>query len=346
MSETIKDFIKRIKTLENNLETEEATKTALIMPFFSLLGYDVFNPQEFIPEFTCDVGTKKGEKVDYAIALDGKIEMLIEAKNIGYNLDKVDSQLIGYFHVSDARIAIMTDGIKYRFYSDLDKDNIMDDKPFFEFNLLDLTDQQITDLEKFKKETYDVDSVLALAENLKNITAVQEKIAQEFSDPSDEFVKLIIADIHHGQKNKKVIAEYRDVITQAYDQFITESITKTLNEALHGIDSKAKEKREEIIEEPSKIVTTEEEIQFYQIIRSLLVGKVELERITYRDTESYFGILLDDNRNKWICRVSFVKDGLKIQFNSDKPDVKIEKLDDTFNYKKEIQESLDKVLSK
>lgn len=51
------------------------------MPFISALGYDVFNPTEVIPEFTADVGTKKGEKVDYAIKKDDKIIILIEGVN-------------------------------------------------------------------------------------------------------------------------------------------------------------------------------------------------------------------------------------------------------------------------
>jgi hypothetical protein len=65
------DFIDQIKALSNQiskrserLETEEATKNAHVMPFIKALGYDIFNPEEVVPEFTCDVGTKKGEKVD------------------------------------------------------------------------------------------------------------------------------------------------------------------------------------------------------------------------------------------------------------------------------------------
>ena len=65
--EKIKSFIERVNAAKENVLTEEATKTSLIMPFFSLLGYDIFNPLEFVPEFTADVGIKKGEKVDYAI---------------------------------------------------------------------------------------------------------------------------------------------------------------------------------------------------------------------------------------------------------------------------------------
>ena len=92
-SDKIKQFSKRIDIIKGNLATEEATKTALIMPFFNLLDYDVFNPMEFVPEFVADIGTKKGEKVDYAIIKDDKPVILIEAKSVNDDLTKHDAQL-------------------------------------------------------------------------------------------------------------------------------------------------------------------------------------------------------------------------------------------------------------
>ena len=98
----LKQFAKRAESLKDTVETEEATKTALIMPFFSMLGYDVFNPQEFVPEFTADVGIKKGEKVDYAIVKDGSPVILVECKASSESLDKHDSQLFRYFGTTTA----------------------------------------------------------------------------------------------------------------------------------------------------------------------------------------------------------------------------------------------------
>lgn len=115
----VKQFAKRVEGMKDTIQTEEATKTSIIMPFFSLLGYDVFNPNEFIPEFTADVGIKKGEKVDYAILSDGSPVILIECKWIGEPLEKHDSQLFRYFGTSKAKFAILTNGLIYRFYTDL-----------------------------------------------------------------------------------------------------------------------------------------------------------------------------------------------------------------------------------
>ncbi|WP_331474799.1 type I restriction endonuclease [Intestinibacter sp.] len=81
-NEKIRNFISRIETIKDTLTTEEATKTALIMPFFQLLDYDVFNPMEFVPEYVADIGVKKGEKVDYAIIRNGKPVIIIEAKSV------------------------------------------------------------------------------------------------------------------------------------------------------------------------------------------------------------------------------------------------------------------------
>ena len=146
----IKQFSKRVEGLKDNLNTEEATKTSLIMPFFALLGYDVFNPEEFVPEFTADVGIKKGEKVDYAILNNGEPVILVEAKWVKEPLDKHGSQLYRYFGTTSAKIRILTNGIIYRFYTDLEEPNKMDKKPFLEINMLDIKERQVPELQKLQ----------------------------------------------------------------------------------------------------------------------------------------------------------------------------------------------------
>ncbi|ERN42360.1 hypothetical protein KR51_00009730 [Rubidibacter lacunae KORDI 51-2] len=148
------DLIDRIKDLRSrnvkqleHIRTEEATKNALVMPFISALGYDVFDPTEVIPEFTSDIGTKKGEKVDYAIKKDDNIIVLIECKWSGSNLRQEHaSQLYRYFSATEARFAILTNGIEYEFYSDIDETNKMDARPFFTFNVLAFQDHQVKEV--------------------------------------------------------------------------------------------------------------------------------------------------------------------------------------------------------
>src|SRR4051794_35249800 len=148
------DFADRIRELSGQIlkqsaiiQTEEATKNAMVMPFISALGYNVFDPQEVTPELHADVGLKKGEKVDYAILKDGKPIILFECKWHGADLNKEHaSQLYRYFSVTEARFGVLTNGIAYRFYTDLEAQNKMDSKPFFEFNMANYRDQDIEEL--------------------------------------------------------------------------------------------------------------------------------------------------------------------------------------------------------
>ena len=188
--EKVKEFIKKIENLKKFISTEEATKTSLIMPFFQLLGYDVFNPNEFIPEYVADVGIKKGEKVDYAINLNGIVTILIEAKSINENLQKHDSQLFRYFGTTSARLAILTNGINYKFFTDLEEPNKMDTTPFLEINLLGSKDNDLTELKKFCKDNFDINNIINTASNLKYASSIEKILSEEFSNPSDEFIKL------------------------------------------------------------------------------------------------------------------------------------------------------------
>src|SRR5215207_4868836 len=118
-----KDFIKqlgdRAAKMKDKILTEEATKNAFIMPFIQMMGYDVFNPLEVVPEFIADIGIKKGEKVDYAIIKDGNPIVLIECKHWSADLNPHNSQLFRYFHTTSAKFGILTNGIVYRWYTDL-----------------------------------------------------------------------------------------------------------------------------------------------------------------------------------------------------------------------------------
>ena len=113
----LRKYTERLENIKDTLQTEEATKMSLIVPFFQLLGYDVFNPLEFCPEYTADIGIKKGEKVDYAILMGKDPVILIEAKSVNKKLDRHSSQLFRYFVSTPAKFAILTNGIEYKFLS-------------------------------------------------------------------------------------------------------------------------------------------------------------------------------------------------------------------------------------
>ena len=145
LEDAVRDIADRIPDVLERLVTEEATKNALVMPFIAALGYDVFNPTEVVPEFTADVGNKSGEKVDYAILLDGQPIILLECKLASTTLDNAHlNQLIRYFSTTPARIGVLTNGIVYRFYADLDRPNMMDTKSFLEFDLTNVDGATLT----------------------------------------------------------------------------------------------------------------------------------------------------------------------------------------------------------
>lgn len=339
----IKELGERATKLKNTLKTEEATKTSLIMPFFQILGYDVFNPNEFTPEYTADVGIKKGEKVDYAIFLKNEIAMLIEAKSVNETLDKHDSQLFRYFSTTKAKFAILTNGIVYKFYTDLEKINVMDTTPFLEINMCDLNDNDIQQLQKFKKENYDTESILSTASNLKYIGLIKKIIKEELNNPSEEFVKLLLNEgVYEGVKNKTVIDKFKPLIKNAITMYINDTVNNKLQSAINNNKNIIEE---EFIEEEPKIVTTEEELQAYYVVKAILSEHCVPNKISYKDTSSYFGVLYENKVTKWICRFYF-KEFVKyiIISDNDKNEIRhdIESINDIYKYKNELLDSLNK----
>jgi len=333
----IKILGERVSRLKDQIQTEEATKNAFVMPFLQALGYDVFNPMEVVPEFISDIGLKKGEKIDYAIFMDKKPTILIECKHWAQNLSIHDGQLLRYFHVSKAKFGLLTNGIIYRFYSDLVDANKMDEKPFLEFNISEIKDNQIEELKKFHKSYFDVDSIVNTASELKYTNELKQLLNQELNNPSPEFVKLFTKQVYPSMITSKVLELFTNLTKKSVQQYMSDLITERLKTALNKEDEAAKEEAKQIvtiIEPESKVVTTEEEIEAFMIVKSILRQKVELKRISYRDSQSYFVILLDDNNRKTICRL-YLHGNKKffVTLDDNKKEVKVEikSLDDIFS---------------
>lgn len=344
--EKINQFSKRVETLKDQIQTEEATKTALIMPFFQMLGYDVFNPSEFVPEFTADVGIKKGEKIDYAIFLNGELSILLEAKAINENLDKHGSQLFRYYATSPARFGILTNGIIYRFYTDLDTPNKMDDRPFLEFNLLDLKDNLIPEIKKFERDNFDCDNILNSAAELKYTNEIKKLLYNEMIAPSDEFVRFLLKDIYPGMKTQNVIDKFRDTVKKAFNEFVSDILkdkVKSWMASPSTTEAAATTDEEPLEIETSKITTTMEELEAFAIVKALLKDVVAPSRLYYRDTESYIGILLDDNKNKWICRLAIKKSQINLYLRDEnRMETRhvIDSIDDIYDFQPQLIEAV------
>jgi len=293
-TEEIKLFSNRIMQIKDKIQTEEAVKTSIVLPFFHLLGYDIFNPEEFIPEYTTDVGIKKGEKIDYVIMSELSPVLLIEVKNCpDKNLKRHISQLFRYFAVSKARYGILTNGFKFILYTDLDEKNIMDTESFFEFNLLDLNDKDIIEISKYTKGAFNVDEIYESASELRYLNKIKQLIISQSKKPSDAFVNYILGEMHTGRKTKTLVDVFREYTKIALKSLISDDKQKVNYD--NSLDF-------ENIQ--SQITMTQLEIESFYIVKSMLRKVIAPENINFIDSDTHFTIVVENNPEKWICKIN------------------------------------------
>lgn len=345
LNEELKKVSEKIADQIGDIETEEATKTAFVLPFLKALGYDVFNPTEVVPEFTADVGTKKGEKVDYAIMNDGEPVILIECKTCGHDLDKAHaSQLYRYFAFTKARFGILTNGVTYRFFTDIDEPNKMDKKPFLEVDLSNLKDAHIEELKKFTKSSFDLEEILTSASELKYMGEMKKIMEKEISNPSDDFVKFFAKQVYPGPITERIRIKFREITKTALNQFIKEQVNARLKSALEASNSKKDEEPEVFVETKNRIVTSEDEWEGYYIIKTILHDTVDIDKIYIRDKISYCGILLDDNNRKPICRLHFNSSQKYISLfdKENEEKIPIDNVKDIYDYSERLKATIAK----
>jgi len=336
----IRALASRINTTKDMIQTEEATKNAMVMPFIQSLGYNVFDPLEVTPELVADVGTKKGEKVDYAILRDGKPIILFECKKCGSDLSiNHASQLFRYFHVTEARFGVLTNGIVYRFFTDLEQPNKMDEKPFIEFNMLDFKEQEVEELKKFAKSAFDIDTILTTANELKYTRAIQNVLSELMANPSEDFVRLVSAEFLAGKRFTPALKDqFTQITKKAFTQLIGDRINDRLKVAMTPESSPVVETATAQTPETSEsqqVTTTPEEIEGFHIVRAILRDVVASKRITMRDAQSYCAIFLDDNNRKPICRLRFnntSKLAIGLFNGKDEEKFSLQDIDEIFNY--------------
>ncbi|MEM9142045.1 MAG: type I restriction endonuclease [Bacteroidota bacterium] len=332
----------KVNKLKGQIHTEESTKHAFVLPFISLLGYDTFNPLEVVPEFTADIGLKKGEKVDYAIFQNGQPILIIECKNWKEGLNTHNSQLFRYFHATKTRFALLTNGIEYRFFTDLEETNKMDKKPFLEFQIDKLKESAVQEIAKFHKSNFDIDTIVDNASSLKYTKEIKKRIQEEFNEPSFKLTRLFAHQVYSGRLTEKMMAEFQGLVHKALNQTISEKVNDRLNAALNKEAEKQQEETESK-EEISKVITTEEEMEGYRIVVAILRRVLPISRIAHRDTQSYFGILLDDNNRKPLCRLHFNGSTKYIGLIDDKKNESrkpLQLLEDIYTYEKELLETV------
>lgn len=354
-SDRLQALAAKIEKQRDKIKTEEATKNAFVMPFISALDYDIFDPSEVIPEYTADHGIKKGEKVDYAIMKNGKPIMLFECKNINSNLDEENiSQLYRYFSVTDVRIGVLTNGTIYRFFTDLEEPNKMDTKPFLEIELTKLNDTLISELKKFTKVSFDTVRMISSASELKYSKEIKHILADQLNSPSNDFVTFFASQVYSGRLTQKIREKFTDITKRALNSFINDRINERLKSALTDNDKPTESDKNNLddlkilddnsnADRDSRIITTEEELEGFYIVKSMLRETIDIKRVTYRDSITYFAILFDDNNRKTICRLHFNASqkyiGL-IDENKKEKKMKISSLDDLYQYADNIKKTV------
>jgi hypothetical protein len=335
--EDVADLAKRAISAQAVAQTEEATKNAIVMPFLRVLGFDVFDPNQIIPEYVADVGLKKGEKIDYAVKIGERIEYLVEAKSVSTNLREAQySQLFRYFHTCDANIGILTNGLHIWFFTDLEAPNKMDASPFFKFDLLSYDDNDLKELEKFHKNNFSIENIQAAASSLRYLRGAMGFIEKQWSNPDEEFVRLVARGFYDGKLTGQVVDGLKPIVRRAFDDLFRQR-------AKHKIDVAFDGEPDEVIPvvDENKIETTPEEMQGFMIVRAIAAEVAPVSRIVMRDAQSYCSIILDDNNRKPIARLHFNgKSKFITVFNADKEAVRhdLQQIEDIFSLATPLKE--------
>lgn len=327
----ISDLAKRSSNASKKALTEEATKTSVILPFIKALGFDPFNLDEVVPEFIADVGMKKGEKVDFSLKIDGTNTILIEVKPISMALGNAQyNQLYRYFAVTDAKLAILTNGKEVWFFSDIDEPNKMDKKPFFMFDFQSHDQEQVAELARFQKSVFSIEKILEAASALKYTSKAAAYIKRQLIEPDDEFVKVIGRQIHDGSLTKSITEQLKPAIQSALDLIIRDRIQDKLNIAFKPDSPPAEQQSAQSIgassDGSSEIETTEEEMQAFMIVRAIVARELPIDRVTIRDSKTYCSVFVDDNNRKPLCRFYFNAKSKNVigVFDKDKTEAKHE----------------------
>lgn len=322
MKHKIRILSEKVKSLKETINTEESTKTAFILPLLQILGYDIFNPLELIPECHSDIGSKKGEKVDYCICLNQTPTIIIECKNWNEELNCHVNQLIRYYHTSKAKFGLLTNGIKYYFFTDTDNLNVMDSDPFFIFDMTSFSEEDLDTLLEFSKTKFNEEHILSIAEKLKYLSKFKNVILKELSSPSEEFNKLLIKQVFSGRLIQKQKEKFSEIINIALEELF--EFKKLIPE--------------------SSLNTTKEELDFYNSIIDKLPQYKQF--ISYKDFKGHFSIILHNSTRKCIAKALFNNNKKYIILFDEESEIKIEynsnNIDEYMTY---INNRIDKLIN-
>lgn len=294
---------KLLLELSSKLEhtkNEESIKTSIILPFLSKLGYDVFDPKIIIPEYTADQSTKNGEKVDYCVNdIDFNPVCIIECKKRNEDLNLHNTQLERYFCFVNCKIAVLTNGESFMFYTDYENRNLMDKIPFLELDINNPTNEALEFLNLLNRDSYNKAMVYKTAKKYYKDRENKRLLYSMLDNMDTDFCMFLSSKFSIYQSEEDIKSLFSDNISS----YVIERYDKI------------KKERENIIVDSNKqkgIVTTNEEINsFNRIVDILKYHSLDYNKVSYKDVKSYFAVLYSNNTRKPICR--FYLDG-KIKY--------------------------------
>ena len=306
--ERIASHAEHVKKVAHICTTEETTKQALILPLLDILGFSAFDPNKVRAEYQADFpGAKSGERVDYALFCNGAPVMFIEAKSYTENLSNHCPQLSRYFNATpEVAICAITNGREWRFFTDLSNKNIMDSEPFLTVDVTILNENDVAQLYQFRHDKFQPDALRSLAEESIYLTAFTESITESLKEVDLDFVRYVAGRANiQRQFTQRYLESIRHIVKQAVQNTVSSMVVSGLSAPKVQEEAAPVEKEQEdptapiIDPENNKIVTTYAERRLFDLVKSILPDDASIEA---KDTESYFGVLVDGKSNRWILR--------------------------------------------
>lgn len=296
-ADTIRTLAGQIKERRQHVQTEEAGKQALILPFVAALGFDIWNPAEVIPEYKAG-WAKQTEKIDYALLIAKRLSIFVEAKGLNEVLVNYDPQLAKYFNSTpEVRFCIITNGVQYRFFTDLQEKNLLDKKPFFEFDFEDFSDSDIAVLDRFRKDAFNAESLIGYAEDLVFLSALKSQFKGLLREPSDDFVRFAVgaAGLVDGRITQKVVDRFRPLVKESISAAILEIVGQSFLQQQAPEPEIAAVMDEDMadaaLDAGSRVETTDEELAVFEKLCHMLAEYVpDPGKLRHRDTTGYFGV--------------------------------------------------------
>lgn len=297
LRDLVEGYVKRVKDLADHVRgNEQATKQSLIGPFFTMLGYDLTDPRECIPEYKADFGKDRSTKpIDWAFLANGSFAFFVEAKEVGRKLAGFDEQLSDYFAKDpNVKLGILTNGAQWRFFTDVVNNNVMDHEPFVTWDVLSEGAAPLDFLTILAKAKFNPELIRAYAQRLRERNLLVGELTR-LLDPAPEFTRLAIENIETRRLAPAVLESWKPIVASALNEWSRQRmLTAALTAPLPANDNEPEEG------EP-RVETTEEELEAFATVQRLLGERPVL----WEDSASYFKIHLPERRTWVIARLQF-----------------------------------------